>query len=232
MEGFPSASDLVKEAQSLEPKDINQLHKKTYIIMLRYRRKYYQLKVDSFLNTTSLKEPQLSELREKLLSPIKVDNVKYSNFMEEASRRISQTFQVISGNIAELCVAAALEKIGLEEEVHYLRKKDRSDFTFYYPSIKSKVNAHRLEVKNVKLRERGTRGLAFDGDSMLGFFDDPAEFTADNIRVIDEHCKKTRGYCYIPPETLKQIKHKTQRFKSNLEVSKDMKFFVENAAMP
>jgi hypothetical protein len=36
----------------------------------------------------------------------------------------------------------------------------------YYPDLRNQKSKHRVEVKNVKLRERGVRGLAFDGDSM------------------------------------------------------------------
>ena len=73
--------------------------------------------------------------------------------------------------------------------------------------------------------------LAFDGDSLIGFFDQPSEFTASNIKVIDEHCKKTGGYCYIPKDTLKQIKHKTERFKSNTEFAEDMKKFTKTGSI-
>ena len=52
--------------------------------------------------------------------------------MEETSRRISQTFQVISGNIAELCVERELIKIGLKLGVHYVKKAERTDFIIYY----------------------------------------------------------------------------------------------------
>ena len=62
---------------------------------------------------------------------------------------------------------------------------------------------------------------------MIGFFNQPSEFTASNIEVIENHCKKTGGFCYIPPETLKKIKYKNSRFKSNTEFAKDMKRFVE-----
>ena len=228
---FPSADDLVKEAAATKPKDLNALHYKTYLLMMKHKERYYEEKVDAFLSTTNLKEPERSELRKRMLLPIEIGDTTYSNFMEEASRRISQTFQVISGNIAELCVETALNSVGLQKGVHYLRKKERTDFTFYYPDVKSGKKAHRLEVKNVKLRERGARGLAFDGDSMLGFFDDAGEFTEDNICVIDEHCSKTGGYCYVPPDTLSKFKHATKRFRSNLDVAADMKYFVVNGVM-
>jgi hypothetical protein len=229
---FPSAEDLVAEARKSKYKDLNELHYKTWVLMIRHREKYYEEKVDAFLSTTNLNAQQKADLKKKMLTPMSIGDTTYSNFMEEASRRISQTFQVVSGNIAELCVETALNELGLKKGIHYLRKNKRTDFTFFYPDLKTNKKAHRLEVKNVKLRERGARGLAFDGDSMLGFFDDPAEFTEDNIRVIDKHCAKTGGYCYMPPDTLNTLKHPAKRFKSNLKLAKDMKHFVEKGVMP
>ena len=148
--------------------------------------------------------------------------------MEETSRRVSQAFQSLSGNIAELCVERELNKNSLKFDVHYDKKKERTDFIIYFPEKNNFKKKHRIEVKNVKLRERGTRGLAFDGDSMIGFFNQPSEFTESNVKIIDEHCQKTGGYCYIPPETLKMMKHLGQRFKSNTEIGKDMLKFVKN----
>lgn len=229
---FPSSEELIQEAKKLKSQDLNDLHSKTYDLMMKHKAKYYEEKVDTFLKKTSIKEPYLDELRKKMLESIVIDDITYSNFMEEASRRISQTFQVISGNIAELCVESALNEVELKNNIHYLRKKERTDFTFYYPNLLNKVKIHRLEVKNVKLRERGARGLAFDGDSMLGFFNDPGEFTSDNIRIIDAHCTTTNGYCYVPPNTLKLFSHSSKRFKNNLEMANDMKHFVENGIMP
>ncbi len=230
MKKFPSAREIVEEAQKYKPRDINDLHSKAYFFMRKYKENYYKQKVDAFLRPLNLEKSLQSKLRREMLRPIKIGNKIYSNFMEEASRRISQTFQVISGNIAELCVEKTLNDIGLKENVDYLRKKDESDFVFYHPNIKKHVARHRLEVKNVKLRERGVRGLAFDGDSMIGFFDDPGEFTEYVVRVIEQHCVKTGGYCYLPPQTLLKIKqkHKVLRFKSNLETANDMKHFVKN----
>ena len=151
----------------------------------------------------SIQKEIKEKIEKELLKPIIVEDKEYSNFMEETSRRISQTFQVISGNLAELCVERELNKIGLKTNIDYVRKKERTDFIIYYRVNGKQTKKHRIEVKNVKLRERGARGLAFDGDSMVGFFDQPSEFTESNIEIIDEHCKKTGGYCYIPSETLK-----------------------------
>lgn len=229
---IPSSIELVKEAEKLNVNaNLNQLHLSAYEIIKKYRDKYYKNKVTLFLSRVNLADIP-NEIKEKiekeLLKPIKVDNKEYSNFMEETSRRISQTFQVLSGNIAELCVERELIKIGLKEGVDYTKKAERTDFIVFHPNKQVFKKRHRVEVKNVKLRERGTRGLAFDGNSMVGFFNQPEEFTSSNIEVIETHCKKTGGYCYIPPATLKAIKHKTTRFKSNEEFSSDMKKFVEN----
>jgi len=152
--------------------------------------------------------------------------------MEEASRRVSQTFQVISGNIAELCAERELIQVGLQENVHYKKKIKRTDFLIYSPNLSSQKVEHRVEVKNVKLRERGTRGLAFDGDSMFGFFDSAKEFTESNVEVIDKHCLVTKGYCYLPLTTLNVMVYKGKRFKANTELAQDMLFFVKNGKMP
>jgi hypothetical protein len=232
---IPSSFEIVKEAAKNNPDtDINTLHSKTFELIKKYRKEYYKNKVKFFLSRKSLanisKEIK-TKIEKELLKPIKVDDKEYSNFMEETSRRISQTFQVISGNIAELCVERELIKIGLKLGVHYDKKVERTDFIIYYPKKQGFRKKHRVEVKNVKLRERGTRGLAFDGDSMIGFFNQPSEFTASNVEVIDNHCKKTSGYCYVPPQTLKSIKHKNSRFKSNTEFAEDMKKFVETGSI-
>jgi hypothetical protein len=232
---IPSSFEIVKEAIKNNPNvDINTLHSKTFELIKKYRKEYYKNKVNFFLSRKSLanipKEIK-TKIEKELLKPIKIGDKEYSNFMEETSRRISQTFQVISGNIAELCVERELIKVGLKLGVHYDKKVERTDFIIYYPKKQSFRKKHRIEVKNVKLRERGTRGLAFDGDSMIGFFNQPSEFTASNVEVIDNHCKKTGGYCYVPPQTLKLIKHKNSRFKSNIEFAKDMKKFVETGSI-
>ena len=228
---IPSSSEIVEEAKKNDPKaDINKIHAKTFELIKKYRQEYYKNKVKDFLfreNLIDIPGEISMKIEKELLKPIKVGDIKYSNFMEETSRRISQTFQVLSGNIAELCVERELIKAGLKFEIHYNKKVERTDFIMFYPEKDGFKKRHRIEVKNVKLRERGTRGLAFDGDSMIGFFNQPSEFTASNVEVIEKHCKKTNGFCYVPPETLKNIKSKNSRFKSNLEFAKDMKKFVE-----
>ena len=228
---MPSSAEIVEEADKTNPKaDINEVHEKTFELIKKYRKRYYEKKVEDLLLRENL-EKVPKEIKEKfskeLLKPIKIEDKEYGNFMEEASRRISQTFQVISGNIAELCVERELIKAGLDLKVHYTKRKERTDFTIFHPKIEKFKKKHRVEVKNVKLRERGTRGLAFDGDSMIGFFHQPSEFTFSNVEIIEKHCEKTGGFCYVPPGTLSKIKHKSSRFKSNKEFAKDMKKFAE-----
>ena len=233
---IPSAKDLLQEAVKLKSSvDVNRIHGLTYDLMMEYKKKYYEAKVNTFLSRMDLLDipnEMRKKLRETMLEPIVAGGVEYANFMEEASRRISQTFQVVSGNIAELCVERELIKVGLKEKVHYRKKVERTDFIVYSPSLENQRVKHRIEVKNVKLRERGTRGLAFDGDSMFGFFDSPSEFTQSNVEVIDSQCLSTRGYCYVPPLTISKMQYKGNRFRSNTQFGQDILFFVQNGRLP
>jgi hypothetical protein len=230
---IPSAKDLVREVLRTNPNtDVNALHEKTYQLMIDYRSRYYERKVDSFLSKLDL-EPELGDkLKKKMLEPVIVDGKEYSNFMEEASRRVSQNFQPVSGKIAELCAERELRSAGLIENVHYALRKERTDITVYHPAIRNAKRRHRIEVKNVSLRERATRGLSFDGDSLFGFFNDPSEFSESNSKVLEDLCRKTSGYCYLPPSTLKDISYKSNRFKPNTELGRDTAFFVENGRLP
>lgn len=237
MNKFPSVKEIIEEARRNKPKaDINQLHALTFETMIKYRNIYYQHKVNEFISRHPIanlpKETKL-KIKQELLKPVKGGDIWYSNFMEEASRRISQTFQTISGNIAELCVEKELIDMGLGLRKNYQKKKEHTDLIIYYPQLFNYSKKHRIEVKNVSLRERGTRGLQFDGDSMIGFFNDPAEFTSSNIDIIDKQCKKTGGYCYIPPGVLKEIKDKVKnkRFKSNKEFASDVKNFIKTGVI-
>jgi hypothetical protein len=129
---IPSARDLVGEALQRNPNlDINSLHIATYGLMMEYKTKYYESKVNAFLSRLDLADLQtdiLRRLKEKTLEPVSADGVEYSNFTEEASRRVSQTFQVISGIIAELCVERELPRTGLKKDYHFTRRKERIDF--------------------------------------------------------------------------------------------------------
>ncbi len=104
---IPSSAEIVEEANKSNPEaDINEIHSKTFELIKKYRGEYYKNKVKILLSRDSLSnipEEIKIKIEKELLKPIKVGDKKYSNFMEETSRRISQTFQGISGNIAELC---------------------------------------------------------------------------------------------------------------------------------
>lgn len=233
---IPSAKDLVQEAVRLHPStDVNEIHGRTYNVMMEHKKHYYEVKVDTFLSRISLLDipnDLKRRLREEMLQPIIANDVEYANFMEEASRRVSQTFQVVSGNIAELCVERELIKVGLREKVHYRKKVERTDFLVCSPNLANERARHRVEVKNVKLRERGTRGLAFDGDSMFGFFNEPSEFTQSTVEVIDSQCLSTKGYCYVPPSTLSEMQYRGNRFKPNTQFSQDILYFTQNGHLP
>jgi hypothetical protein len=233
---IPSARDLVREALREDPNfDVNSLHHRTYDLMINYRLRYYESKVDAFLSRLSLLDltnDVKRRLKEEMLRPIVVADKTYSNFMEEASRRISQSFQPISGKLAELSAQRELERIGLQENVHYTVREGRTDLTVYHPNVSSGRVKHRIEVKNVKLRERGVRGLVFDGDSLFGFFNSASEFTRGYIDEIEVSCRKTNGYCYIPPSTLAELSYSGTRLRPNTQFGRDMLTFVNTGRIP
>ena len=227
MRTMPSAQSIVEEALQQNPNlEVNSLHTQTFELMLYYRSKYYEDSVNQFLSELDLPDKLHRQIRQKMLKPIKIADKEYSNFMEEVSRRVSQAFQPISGNIAELCAERELLMVGLVRDLNFTRKRERTDFTVYYPTISQYKMKHRIEVKNVKLRERATRGLAFDGDSLFGFFDDENEFTTSNVEIIDSLCAKTGGYCYIPPTTLDNMHYKGILFRPNTVFGRDMSMFA------
>ena len=94
---MPSSHELIDEAlRENQDVDVNVLHNRTYELMMHYKSLYYQSKVDAFLSRASIHGFPVETkriLREELLQPMKANDVQYSNFMEEASRRISQSFQ-------------------------------------------------------------------------------------------------------------------------------------------
>ncbi|MGH9921499.1 MAG: hypothetical protein ACRD38_01970 [Nitrososphaerales archaeon] len=228
MGNIPSAKALLEFALKIEPEaNLNVLHEKTFELMMEFKTKYYERKVNNFLDKLDINDEIKKILREKMLQPVKANGVRYSNFMEEASRRVSQTFQVVSGNLAELCVERELIQLGLIENKHYAKRKERSDITVYHPNVDSARLKHRVEVKNVKLRERATRGLSFDGDSLIGFFDSPEEFGRSHVEMIDSLCSKTGGFCYIPPSTLQKLTYAGTRLRPNTLFASDMLNFVK-----
>jgi len=195
---------------------------------MEYKSKYYESKVNAFLSRLDLADLPTDvrrRLKEKMLEPVSADGVEYSNFMEEASRRISQSFQPISGKIAELCVQRELTRVGLVEGDHFTIREGRTDITVYYPDVRSFRARHRVEIKNVSLRERAARGLIFDGDSLFGFFNDVSEFTRTNVEVIDDLCQRTNGYCYLPPQTFEMMPYKGRHFRLNTVFGRDMASF-------
>jgi hypothetical protein len=233
MRTVPSADSILREALRNTPDfDVNSLHSETFRLMIRYRTNYYERRVDEILSELSLPREMHDKVKRKLLEPIVVGDKEYSNFMEEVSRRVSQALQPISGHLAELCAQRELEKAGLRKDYHFTRRKERTDLIIYHPHIQSFRTRHRVEVKNVSLRERATRGLAFDGDSLFGFFNQLNEFTESNVKILEELCTKTGGYCYIPPNVLRQIPYPTTHFKPNTQFGRDMAAFARTGKIP
>ncbi|MFP3985858.1 MAG: hypothetical protein ACLFU9_07870 [Candidatus Bathyarchaeia archaeon] len=228
MRTVPPSESILREALRVNPDfDVNSLHSETFRLMIRYRNDYYERRVNEILSELNLPGEIHDKVKRKLLEPVVVRGKEYSNFMEEVSRRVSQAFQPISGHLAELCAQRELERAGLKKDHHFTRRKERTDLIIYHPHVQSFRKRHRVEVKNVSLRERATRGLAFDGDSLFGFFNQLREFTESNIKVLEDLCAKTDGYCYIPPNTLRQIPHRTTRFKPNTQFGRDMAAFAK-----
>ncbi len=236
--GIPSSIELLNLAKERKPHaDINELHRETWKLMVEFRERYYEQRVDELLSSIDLMDIDnriRQRIKTKMLEPIVIKDknktTSYSNFMEEVSRRVSQTFQPISGNLAELCFVNELTKQGLVEGTHFIHKgakHERTDFIIYHPTLQNEKARHRVEVKNVKLRERAVRGLVFDGDSLAGFFDRTKQFTQKTVTLIDERCKTTGGFCYLPPDTLQQIRYTTERFRSNARFAEDMANFVK-----
>ena len=220
-------SEVLKEFSNA---NMNKLHEETYKLIQGQSQQHYKERVDDFLKQFEFPISSKVTLKKKILEPVMAGGVLYSNFMEEASRRLSQSKQTTSGRIAEWCVQRELEKKDLKENEHFTIRKDKTDITVYHPDIKRDKKRHRIEVKNVKMRERGIRGLVYDGDSLVGFFDEKSEFGAGTVKKINEHCRKTNGYAYVSPliyNFLRKNKQLTRdtRFKLNTEIGKDMAHF-------
>lgn len=235
MPTMPKAIDILSKALSTMGKnriDINSLHSMTYEIMIKERGRYYNGRVDAILSQINIPDENKKLVKEKLLEPIDVDGKEYSNFMEEVSRRVSQAFQPLSGNLAELIVEWELNNMGLKKDIHYRRRIEHTDFIIFYPNVKNPSSRHRIEVKNVSLRERATRGLSFDGDSLFGFFNQSNEFTEENVNILNDLAKKNGGFCYVPPDLLKDIGSNPDRFRSNERFGADMYYFTRNGKLP
>jgi hypothetical protein len=228
-----TSEDIFKKAleETNDKNDILEIHAKTYEILKKEKEEYYKIELDKFLSNIGISKEDKEKIRNALLTKREIKDKEYSNFMEEVAIRVRQSIQPLSGSIAELCINYELEKKDLKKGKDYDRRKNHTDFTIYY--VKDKTEIHRVEVKNIALRERGARGLKFDGDSLAGFFNQPEEFTEENIKVIDDNLTDTTGYCYLPITTLEYILSKGgERFKDINELGKDMKYFSLNGVMP
>jgi hypothetical protein len=232
-----SAKQAYDQALSERPRsDMNWLHGRAYSFIKKQARKHYRHEVDAFLKTLKVSKPVMAVLRRKLLQPVTVNGTDYSNFMEAAVERLKQSNKSTSGRIAERCVQRELEKRRLTENKHFTIRKGGTDITVYHPSMAREKNRHRIEVKNVKMRERGMRGLAYKADSLVGFFDDEREFGANRVREIDEYLRGTNGYAYVSPLVYNFLRKNKQlvsntRFKLNTEIGKDMANFCKTGKL-
>lgn len=227
LQSIPSARTLLDEVLERDPNlDLNSLHAEAFNLMVYYRSEYYEASVDSFLSELGLPDKLRKEIKQKMLKPVVVADKEYSNFMEEVSRRVSQAFQPISGKVAELCAEKELTNVGLIKGINYTMKRGPVDIIVYHPNVHQFTVKHTIEVKNVKLRERATRGLLY-GDSLFGFFNDEGEFTERHIKEIDRLCEERGGYCYMPPATLQRLTPKGKRLRPNTMFAHDMSIFVK-----
>ena len=130
-----SADTILREALNIDPNlDVNELHEQAYRLMVLHRAEYYDRRVNEILSTLSLPHEIVKRIKEKLLEPITIGEITYSNFMEEVSRRISQSFQPISGQLAELCAQRELERVGLQEGVKVNRSRRARVLPFHLRS--------------------------------------------------------------------------------------------------
>ncbi len=229
---FPPTREIAEEILASDPNiDINELHSRIWKELRAHRQRYYGSRVDEFLQTIPIPDGARKKVRSALLRPVTVDGVEYSNFIEEVARRMSQSIQPRSGKSAEICAELALQRAGLKRGTHFTVRRNRTDITLHHPNVASCVMEHRVEVKNMKIRERGVRGLEFDGDTLFGFFDDPAEFTTDTIAVLQKKCTRSGGFVYMPPSTLRTVKLRHDQlpniFRENVRFGLDMSHFVK-----
>ena len=226
-----SAKRAYSEALKRWPEaDMNELHGKAYRFVQKQQQEHYEERVDAFLETVKFPIRSKTTLRKKMLAPKVGGGVPYDNFMDEAAKRLRQSTQTTSGYISEWCVQRELRKKGLEQNKHFRVRKEGSDIIVYYPNIDSEKKRHKIEVKNVKMRERGIRALVYGGDSLVGFFDEEGEFGTGTVKEINEYCRKTNGYAYVSPLIYNFLRNNKQltgntRFKLNTEIGKDMANF-------
>jgi len=235
--GILSARDAFSEALKRWPEaDMNELHEKAYRFVQKQQQEHYERRVDAFLKTVKFPIRSKATLRKKMLAPKMGGGIPYNNFMDEAAKRLRQSTQTTSGYIAEWCVQRELRKSGLKQGEHFRVRKEGSDIIVYYPNIDSEKKRHRIEVKNVKMKERGIRGLTYNGDSIIGFFDDEGEFGSGAVREINAYCGKQGGYAYVSPLIYNYLKESKRliadtRFKRNTEIGKDMANFCKTGKL-
>ncbi len=232
-----SAKAALSEALKRWPMaDMNELHEKAYHFVQKQQHEHYEERVDTFLEAVKFPIQSKAMLMKTMLEPVSVGGVTYANFMEEAARRLSQSTQTTSGYIAEWCVQRELRSAGLKKDEHYRVRKEGSDIIVSYPNIASEEKRHRIEVKNLKMRERGIRGLIYDGDSIIGFFDENGEFGQGVVKEINEYCSKQGGYAYVSPVIHNFLEQKGQlhgntRFKLNTKIGQDMAKFCRKGRL-
>jgi hypothetical protein len=234
---MPSTRNIIDEILKKNPNlDVNKIHSKAWERMQKYRSSYFKNQVGDFLDSLGVSESVKKIVGTALLKPVKIDGIKYENFIVGIGRRMSQSIQPRSGKSAEYCGEIELTRNGLERDVHFKVRDDRSDLTLYHPDIETANMFHRVEVKNMKIRERGVRGLSFDGDSLFGFFDEPEEFTAGELKEIEKALADT-GYVYLPPETLESIEEQLDKdlshiLRENTRFGSDMAEYVKTGEIP
>jgi hypothetical protein len=232
-----SAKKAFSEALKRFPNaNMNKLHKETYKLIQGQSQQHYEKRVDDFLKQFEFPISSKVILKRKMLEPVMAGGVLYANFMEEASRRLSQSKQTTSGYIAEWCVQRELQRSGLKKDEHFRVRKEETDIIVFYPCITSEEKRHRIEIKNVKMRERGIRGLVYDGDSIIGFFDEVGEFGSGMVNHVNKYCSEHNGYAYVSPliyDFLMKNKQLTgnTRFKLNTEIGKDMANFCKTGKL-
>ncbi|RDE15731.1 MAG: hypothetical protein C4K49_05740 [Candidatus Thorarchaeota archaeon] len=136
---------------------MNQIHAQTYELILEYRSQYYEDRLDEFLDGIAVSDDCRRAVRDALLKPVNVSGTEYSNFMEELTRRISQSTQPVSGRIAETCSELELKRAGHRVRVQYtlMEKKNRHhDSSFFRierrPEASQRSEEHEAERKGRK----------------------------------------------------------------------------------
>ena len=223
-----NAKDIFEEALNLNPNDdINSLNNKAYGLIIKEKTKYYENKVESLLSETKMPEDVRKALKTHMLSPKTIKNKRYFNLLEEAVVPFGNSVKTTTGKIAELCVQTELKRRQLEESKHFSVKKGRGpDIIMYHPDRNTEKSRHRIEVKNINMRERAHRAWVESADSLIGFFQSDKEVEGQ-LDILEEIAKSKKGYCYLPSETFKKLKKggklkSTTRIKPHGQFGQDM----------